>query len=306
MKPRDVAGLLVLSLVWGSAFLFTDVVVEEVPPSTIVAGRMLLASTFLLTVALAGRRGLPPRNTWALLLVLAAVNNVVPFSLITWAQQHITSSLAATLNATMPLFTVLIVVAATEERIDAERLVGVAVGFAGAVVVIGPDFGDITGSNMLGDLAVIGASACFAVGTVIARQRLRGDPIVMAGGQMVWGALLAVPIALAVNGTPDMAVPAKVALSWAFLGLVSSGVAYVVFFTLVQRMSATQVSVVSYLIPLTATVLGWAVLDEPLGLNLFAGMALILAGLAAVNGGWSSLFRRGSAEERAGAGAPGG
>jgi drug/metabolite transporter (DMT)-like permease len=284
LKPADAVLLVVLSLIWGSAFTMNDVVVEEVSPFTIVAGRLLLASVLLTGGALVLHRGLPARSTWTVLLVLAVLNNVVPFTLITWAQEHITSSLAATLNATMPLMTFAIAAAAGTERPTPDRALGVAIGFVGAVVLIGPDLADITSSNALGDLAVLGGSAGYAVSTVIARQKLHGDPMSLASGQMIFGAMIAIPLALAIDGRPDLSISTEASLSWIGLGALSSGLAYVIFFTLVQRITATSISLVSYLIPLVATVLGWAVLDEHIGLNLFVGLALIIAGMLLVNG----------------------
>jgi drug/metabolite transporter (DMT)-like permease len=301
MKPQDAALLLVLSVIWGSAFTMNDVVVDEVDPLTIVAGRLLLAATLLTAAALIFRGGLAPRSTWGVLFVLAALNNVIPFTLITWAQEHITSSLAATLNATMPLMTFVIAAIAGTERPETDRAFGVALGFVGAIVLIGPDLGDLTSSNALGDLAVLGGSAGYAVSTVIAREKLRGEPMALASGQMIFGALIALPLAFAVHGAPDLSISAKAGLSWVGLGALSSGLAYVIFFTLVQRMSATSVSLVSYLIPVVATILGWTLLDEHIGVNLFVGLALIIAGMVLVNG----QFRRRAAPEATEIGAAG-
>lgn len=291
MNRRDASLLVLLSLVWGSAFAMVDVVLDDVDPFTIVAGRLALAALLLTVTAVVLGNGLPPRSAWGVLLVLAIFNNLLPFSLITWAQQHITSSLAATLNATMPLMTFVIAAAAGTERPTADRALGVVVGFVGAAVLIGPDLTDITSSNTIGDLAVLGGSAGYAVSTVIARERLRGEPIALASGQMIFGALLAVPLALLVDGRPDLTISTQASLSWIGLGALSSGAAYIIFFTLVQRMTATSISLVSYLIPVVATTIGIVVLDEKVRLNLFIGLALIIAGMLLVNG----VLRRGDA-----------
>jgi drug/metabolite transporter (DMT)-like permease len=268
-----------------------DVVVDEVSPLTVVAGRLILASVLLTATLVLARRSMAPRSMWPVLLVLAVLNNVIPFSLISWAQLHITSSLAATLNATMPLMTFIVAAAAGTERPDTSRALGVVVGFAGATVLIGPDLGDLTSSNALGDLAVLGASAGYAVSTVIARQSLRGDPIALASAQMIFAALVALPLALAFDGLPDRGISAQAALAWTGLGAFSSGIAYVIFFALVQRISATSISLVAYLIPVVATLLGWLVLDESIGVNLLLGLALIVTGMLLVNG----ALRRGTA-----------
>jgi drug/metabolite transporter (DMT)-like permease len=292
VKPGELAQLIALAVIWGSAFLFNDVVVDDVPPLTVVAGRLIISAGVLGAIAVMTGRRLPPRSSLPVLLFLAVANNVGPFTLITWAQEHITSSLAATLNATMPIFTVLFVYAVATERPDAERIAGVIVGFAGAVVLIGANMDDFTSSSTLGQFAVIVASALYAISTIVAREKLRGDSLSFAAGQMIFGALVATPLALAVDGTPSFDVPLEAGASWVALGVFSSGIAYIIFFSLVQRVTATQISVVSYLIPVTATILGWAVLDEDVGLNLFPGMALIFAGMLAVNGNASWALRR--------------
>ncbi len=302
LKPADSALLLLLSLIWGSAFLMIGVAVDDVAPLTMVAGRLILAGAMLTVIALVMGKGLPPRSTWGVLLVMAVLNNALPFTLITWAQQHITSSLAATLNATMPLFTFVIAAAIGSERATPERSIGLVVGFIGAAVVMGPDVTDLTSSSTLGELAVIAGSLGYAASTIVARQKASGDPVVLSSGQMVIGALIMLPVALIFDGRPDPDISAKAALSWAGLGVFSSGFAYIIYFTLIQRVSATSVALVSYLIPIVATVLGWAVLDEAIGVNLFAGMALIIAGMMLVNGtlrgllAWGSPRSRGDAE----------
>lgn len=305
MKGRDVAGVLVLSAVWGVAFLFIRVVVREVPPVTVVAGRLTLAMAIIAPLAAMRAGALPPRSTWAVLLFLALFNNVIPFILITAAEEHISSSLAAIIVATMPLFTLVFAVALREERAGGEKVAGLVVGFVGAVVLIGPGLGDVTGSSTIGEFAVIAAAACYAISTVVARLKASGDALSLASGQMIFAALVALPLAFAIDGRPELAISWKAALSWAGLGALSSGLAYVVFFALVQRLTATQVAIVTYLVPIVATVLGWAVLDERIGANLFAGLALIVLGVTAVNGSLRALWERvrgGGRQARAGAG----
>ena len=293
MRARDFGWLLLLGIIWGAAFLFINVVVDDVPPLTVVAGRMLLAAAALLVVLAATGRGMPARSLWPLLVVLGVINNVLPFALITWSEQHIASSLAATLNATMPLFTFAIAVALAVERPSVDRALGLVVGFAGAIVLLNPSFGDLTSSSALAEFAVIAASACYALATVLARDRLHeGDPLAFAAGQLTAGAVIATPLALAVDGTPHLHVGAGAALSWAALGIVCTAVAYVIFFRLVQRISATQVALVSYIIPIVGTLLGWAALGEHVGWTLIAGLVLILAGLAIVNGTSRTLLDR--------------
>lgn len=285
--------LVVLSCIWGNSFLFTKVAVEEVPPLTLVEGRLLLAGAVLLLLMrpLGLSLSLTPR-LWAAITFMGLINNVIPFALITWGQQHIDSSLAAILNATMPLFTVIIAPLWIKERLTGERALGVLIGFAGVFVLIGADLGAIAESSTLGQLAVIGASAGYAVGFVFARRYLQERaPVVFAAGQMVVASALLLPVALAVDRPFDLHTSAKAALSWAALGVVSSGLAYIIFFWLIQRLEALQVSLTAYLIPLVAVFVGWLVLDERLGANSFGGLVLIVLGVFIVNGTWQKVWR---------------
>jgi drug/metabolite transporter (DMT)-like permease len=292
LKPRDTAAILLLSGCWGVAFLFIRVVVREVPPTTVVAGRLVLAAAIITPLAWRRDGVMPPRSTWPALLFLAVFNNVLPFVLITDAEQHISSSLAAAIVATMPLFTLIFAVAGRTERADVDKVAGLLTGFAGAVVLVGTDLADVTDSSTLAEFAVIAASASYAISTVVARERSSGDPLSLASGQMVMAAAIALPLAFLVDGRPDLAVGWHAALSWLGLGALSSGLAYVLFFLLIEDLPATQVAVVTYLVPLVAAVLGWAVLDERLGLNLFVGLTLIVVGVAAVNGTLRGTWHR--------------
>lgn len=299
------AGLLLLSSIWGAAFMFNDIVVRDVPPLTIVAGRLIIAALVLIPIAARVATVFPPRSAWPPILFLAAFNNVVPFALITWAQDSITSSLAATLVATMPLFTLIFVNALHTERPDLERAFGLVIGFVGTAILIGPDVRDITSADTLGQFAVIGAAAFYAISTVVAREKAVGAPLALASAQMIFGVAIAVPLALAVHGIPTFDIPREAAASWVALGVLPSGLAYVLFFVLVQRITATQLSVVSYLIPIVATLLGWLVLNEDIGLNLILGLGLIIIGVAAVNGvGRERMTRLLYRGHRQGVGAP--
>ncbi len=283
-----------MSLVWGSAFLLVKVTVEEVPPLTLTAGRLALSAVLLhVLMRASGLRWGRQRSLWATLAFMGLVNNVLPFTLIAWGQQHISSSLAAILNATTPLFTVIIAYLAATERLDLERGLGVAIGFGGAVVLVGPDLGHLTASSTLGQLAVVVGSLGFAVATVVARERLQGvEPLVAASGQLAMAAVFIGPVALLVDRPFDVTVSPKAAAAWVGLAALPSGLAYVLFLWLIQRITAVQVSLVSYLIPVTATFLGWLVLDERLGLNVIAGLLLIILGLLAVNGAMGPALRR--------------
>jgi drug/metabolite transporter (DMT)-like permease len=285
VRPRDALLLLILSGIWGSAYLFIHVVVDEVGAFTVVAGRLTIAALFLAPLAARQGGALPPRGGRWPVLFLAVFYNVIPFSLITIAEKSIATGLAATLVATMPLFTLMVAVGAGTERPTLEAVAGLLVGFVGAVVVVGPDLGDITSSNAAGDLIVVLAAASYGLSTVVARQTARGSAMSMASGQTIFGAMIALPLALAVDGVPAHGISIEATLSWLGLGVLCSGVAFVLFYLILESASATQASLVSYIIPIFAALLGWAVLGESIGVNLVVGLALIVIGVAGVNGG---------------------
>lgn len=290
-----------LSIIWGSAFMLVKVVLEEVPPLTLVAGRLFGAFLFLSLILLLGGRWLPRRReAWLAFLALGLVNNVWPFTLLTWSQQHIESSLAAILTSSMTLSTAVLSHFWIKERLTIDRALGILVGFAGVFVLIGADLRDITESSTLGQLAVVGGVLGYAFGTVFARRYLQdADPTETAAGQTLVGAAVMIPVALAVDRPFDLVISAKIALAWATLGVLASAVAYLLFFRLIRHITATQASMVSYLIPVTAVFLGALVLDERLGANSFVGLGLIIVGVWVVNGGGRWVMERFRGERRA-------
>ena len=286
--------LVALSVIWGSAFMLVKVALEDVPPLTLVAGRVTTAFLFLGAVLVIRGRTLPrSRDAWFAFTFLGIVNNVFPFTLLTWGQQHIDSALAAILVATMPLSTVVLAHVWINERLTLDRALGVVVGFAGVFLLIGGDLQDITGSGTLGQLAIIGGAVGYSAGTVFARRYMvDADPDVTAAGQTLVASVIMIPIALAVDTPFDLSVPVKAGLAWAALGVVASGVAYLIFFRLVRHISATQASMVSYLIPITAVLLGVLVLDESFEASRIVGLAVIIFGVWVVNGGGGWLMAR--------------
>jgi drug/metabolite transporter (DMT)-like permease len=300
VRPRDVLTLVALSVIWGSAFLLVKVVLEEVDPLTLVAGR-LVAGAAALSVAVAVTRRSVPRNreAWSVYAFLGIVNNVWPFVLLTWGQQHIDSSLAAILTASMPISTVLVAHFWIDERLTPDRGLGVLIGFAGVFVLIGGDLRQLTDSSTLAQLAILAGVLGYTVGTVFARRYLQqADPLSTAAGQTMVGAIVMVPLALAVDQPFDLDLSAKHAFAWTTLGILASGLAYLLYFSLIRRVTATQASMVSYLIPITAVSLGALVLDERLSMVSFAGLALIILGVFVVNSGMRWFSERTKRSDR--------
>jgi len=287
---RAPAVLLALGCVWGASFLFIKVLVDDTGPLEVATGRLCIgAVTILMFIRL---RGLTVPRTPVLVAkvsALALVANIAPFALIAWGEEHIESGTASVLNSTMPIFTASFAAAVLpEERFSAARVGGLVVGFLGVLVLTGDEAFDITSSNMLGQLAVIAASACYAVGSVFSRTLLRStDPLGLSALQVAAGAVLSVPILLAVEGSPDYSLSLEAWLCLLALGAGATGVAYVAYLWLIDVTGSVLASLVTYIIPVVGLFLGWAVLDESIGVNTVAGSALIIGGVAMVLRGGS-------------------
>lgn len=303
MRPSNLAVLVALSIIWGSAFALVKVVLEEVEPLTLVAGRLAGAALFLSLVLLVRRQRLPlTRQALTAFVLLGVINNVFPFVMLSWGQQHIDSSLAAILTASMPLSTVLLAHVWIGERLTLDRTLGILVGFGGVFFLIGGDLRDITESSTLGQLAIIAGVLGYSFGIVFGRRYLQtADTTATAVGQTLVGALLMMPIALGVDRPFDLSISLKVGLAWATLSVFASGIAYLLYFPLLRDVTAAQASMVGYLIPITAVFVGAFLLDERLAANSFVGLALIIAGVSIVNGGalWLATRVRRPAAQRA-------
>ncbi|MFC3105247.1 DMT family transporter [Salinisphaera aquimarina] len=288
MGAREWVMLITLSLLWGGSFFFVGVAVHDLPPLTIVNLRVGIGAIALWAIALAmGLR--PPTNAriWFAFAGLSVLNNMIPFVLIAWAQIQIASGLASILNATTPLFTVVVAgLLLTDEKATPLKLAGVVTGFLGVVVMIGvPDTG--AAANSWAPFAVLVAAFCYACGGVYGRRfkAMAIDPVFVATGQVSVSALLLLPITLSVDGLPDLAGPS--AATWASvvaLAVLSTSVAYVLYFRILEAAGATNLLLVTLLVPVSAILLGAVFLHEDLRPVDFAGMALIALGLSAIDG----------------------
>jgi drug/metabolite transporter (DMT)-like permease len=286
--------LVVLSVIWGGSFLFNGIAVRSMPPLSIVAARVTIAA-LALHLLLAVRDIRFPREfrLWRAFLMMGILNNAVPFSLIVWGQTRIGAGLASILNATTPLFTVLIAHAATrDERLSPLRGAGIALGFVGATVIIGPDALLGIGSDVVAQLAVLMAACSYATAAVFGRRfsRMGIRPLPTATGQLTASSLVLLPAALIVDQPWNANPPGPDAIvALLGLGLLSSALAYIVYFRILSTAGATNVLLVTFLVPVTALLLGALILDEILVFRHLVGMALIGLGLAAIDG---RLFRR--------------
>jgi len=297
MTPHEWALLLTLSVLWGGSFFFIGVAVRGLPPFTIVALRVGLAALALWAWMLASGRGMPREaRVWRAFLVMGLLNNAIPFSLIVWGQTQIASGLASILNATTPLFTVVVAHALTrDEKMGPSKVAGVGLGLGGVVVLMGPGALDGLGGAVLAQAAVLVASVSYAFAGVFGRRfrSLGVTPAQTAAGQVTGSSLLLVPLALLVDR--PWALPAPGAEVWAAvagLALVSTALAYIVYFRILATAGASNLLLVTFLIPLTASLLGVLVLGEVLEARHGAGMALIGLGLAAMDGRPLAALRR--------------
>jgi drug/metabolite transporter (DMT)-like permease len=292
MSAADWLLLVGLSVLWGGSFFFAKVAVEDLPPLTLAFGRVAIAAAILAVLMWAGRESFAPlAQAWPAFLVLGLLNCAIPFSLLFWGQTHISSSLASILNATTPIFTVLVAQVATpDEKLTLGKLVGVIAGFLGVAVMLGPGALAGIGADVWAQLACLAAAISYALAGVYGR-RLAGLPArTVATGQLIAAAIVLAPLAAVVDRPWTLARPSPAAFG-ALLALaaLSTALAYVIYFQLLGRAGATNLLLVTFLIPVSATLLGTTVLGERLAPHHVAGMAVIALGLAAIDG---RLFRR--------------
>jgi drug/metabolite transporter (DMT)-like permease len=289
--------LFALSVLWGGSFLFNGILVKALPPFTIVTGRVALAAIALNLIVRATGKAMPrDGRAWAAFFGMGLLNNAIPFLLIVWGQTHIASGLASILNATTPLFAVVVAHLLTaDEKMTGNRLLGVVVGFAGVALMIGPSVLTGLGSNVMAQLAVLGAAFSYSLAGIFGRRfrRMGLAPIIPAAGQVTASTVLLLPVALIVDRPWSLAVPgAETWLALAGLALLSTAVAYVLFFRILAAAGATNLMLVTFLIPVSAILLGAALLGEHLQIKHLIGMAMIAVGLAAIDGRLFTLVRR--------------
>ena len=289
MRVQDWLLLVLLSLIWGSSFFFNEVALRGLPVFSVITLRMSLAAVTLWMVVLIRGMHLPrsPR-VWGALGVLGLINNVIPFSLVVWSQTHITSGLASILNATTPLFTVVIAgLLLPDEKITLNKALGVAVGFAGVVLMIGPAALKGIGTDTLAQAAMLGATLCYASSGVFARRfrEMGVSPMMTAAGQATASSLILIPLTLVVDQPFSSPPPGLDSLAAATgLGILGTALAFTLFFRVLGSVGATNAALVTFLIPVWANLLGTLVLNENLEPVHVVGMLIIGVGLSLLDG----------------------
>jgi drug/metabolite transporter (DMT)-like permease len=294
MDAFDWVMLITLATVWGGSFLFNAILVAELPVITIVAIRVTVAALALWGFARVTGRKIPTRpQVWGALLILGVLNNAIPFSLIVQGQTQITSGLASILNATTPLFTILVAgFFLTDERFSILRVLGVIVGFSGVILMVGPEALGGLGADFWAQLCALGAALSYGFASVFGRRfrELKVDPVMVATGQVTMSSLVLWPIALWIDGPQDiLGLSFNAAVSMFGLAVLCTSFAYIVYFLILERAGATNISLVTFLVPISAIILGVFVLGESIFIKEIIGMTLIGLGLAIING---RLFQR--------------
>ncbi|MCA6113648.1 DMT family transporter [Bradyrhizobium sp. WSM 1738] len=286
IDARDWVLLAVLSILWGGSFFFNSVVLRELPPLTLVLLRVLLAAMILLPVLFFRRLPFPKGwMGWRPFFLVALFNNVLPFSLIVTGQMYIPSGLASILNATTPLFTVAVMAAAGEEKLIIRRVSGVIVGLVGVVILRGSALGFANGQE-LGVLLCLAAALSYGISALIARRALSDSPpLATATFQLMASSLMMAVVAGVLERPWQLPMPG-VATWLAVLGLaaLSTALAYIVFFQVLRRSGATNVMLVTLLVPVTAILLGSFVLGEQISPREIAGALVIGSALLLIDG----------------------
>lgn len=296
MNRGDWGVLAILALIWGGAFFFIGVAVRHVPPLTYVWLRLSIAALGMWAFLwFRGQRLGLSRKVWGSILLLALLNNAIPFVLFGWSQTHIASGLASILNATTPIWGVVVAHFLTrDERMSPRKIAGVLLGFGGVATMIGPSLLSNIGTSVLAQLACVTASLCYALAAVWARRfRAMGlSPMSVTTGQLSAGALMMLPLALIVDQPWTRAFPPFTAVgAIVALALFCTAFGYVLYFRLIDSSGATNALLVTLLVPPVAILLGALFLGESLAAQDFLGLGLIAFGLAAIDGRALSLFR---------------
>jgi drug/metabolite transporter (DMT)-like permease len=299
IDARDWSLLCLLSILWGGSFFFNGVMLKELPPLTVVFLRVAIAATILLPLLSIYRIALPKGlSGWKPFFAIGFLNNVLPFSLIVIGQTYISSGLASILNATTPLFTVVVMAIAGEEKLRLRRIAGVVAGLIGVIILHGDGFGFETGQT-IGILLCIAAAFSYGLSALLARRMLSNSPpLGTATFQMMASAAMMTVVAGFVERPWQLPIPGMA--TWlAVIGLaaLSTALAYIVFFQILRRSGATNVMLVTLLIPVTAILLGYLVLGESISPRETIGALVIGSALLLIDGRVLDLFRRRFATE---------
>jgi drug/metabolite transporter (DMT)-like permease len=285
MKLRDTLELLLLSAIWGASFILISLAVQSFSPLWVALIRLIFGSAFLWTVLLSRRRTLPPRRLIGWLLLVALFNNAIPFVFFALGERTVPSSIAALLNATTPIWALLLSISFMKQRLERGAIPGVLLGFFGVILVVYSHGSAVAAGSVrsyaIGILFIALASAGYAIATVLAKAKLAGlDPIGLATTQLSLAGLMILPLALA--GPHPVHIQTRSILAGIALGIAGSGLAYLLYYSLLDRISSTRVVSVTYLLPIWGLFWG-SIAHEPITVMAYIGVAIVIFGLYLLN-----------------------
>ncbi len=291
VKPelQDWLLIIVLGVIWGGSFFFNAIAVDALHPLLIVLLRVSLAAVILWLVICVKQQAIPRSiKVWGAFLMMGALNNAIPFILIVWGQQHIASGLASVLNATTPLFTVVFAaLLLSDERVSTIKIVGVVLGFVGVAIMMSADFDNGFSQSMMGQAMVLAAAISYAFAGIFGRRfkQLGVTPLMTATGQVTGSSVILLPIVLAYPPSRDIA--NATIMTWAsIIGLASicTAFAYLLYFRILSAVGATNLSLVTFVVPVSAILLGGLFLSETISVPQWIGIAIIALGLLVIDG----------------------
>ena len=279
---RHLGLLFLLALIWSSSFAAIKVGVETIPPMTLAAGRLILAAVILYGALCLQRQTLPGGlGFWFFCFLLGVIGNGLPFTLINWGEIRIDSGQAAILMAVMPLATIVMAhFFTTGDRMTPAKLIGVAIGFAGVVILVGPEVAKGLGGEIWRELAVAGGAICYAMAVILARNAPTSSLLARSVAVMIMASLVMTPAALAFEAPWELAPSPEGLMAAAYLGLFPTALATLIFFHLVQSRGASFLAFINYLIPVLGVGWGAVTLGERVTVTEVMALLIILAGMA--------------------------
>jgi len=289
-----VRKLIVLGLMWGWSFFFIKIALEGMTPAAVVLGRLLFGAAVVVLSLLITRTGLPrDLQVWKQLAFMAVVTNVIPFSLFAWAQERITSALASVLNASTALFAAIVATIVLGETLKRSQRFGLVLGFLGVGVAAGVGAGDVAGSSLTGTLAGLGAAFCYAIGFAYSQHHELGSrPEATTAGQLLIAAAVMAPFGVGTSVAEGISLTPTRFLAVFVLGVLGTGVGYLIYYRMIAEVGATKASIVTYLVPVVGLVVGVTVAHEPFSWRLVIGGLLIVGGVVAVQGNLPTWMKR--------------
>ena len=298
LDSKSILMLLLLAAVWGGSFFFGEVALREVPPLTLTLHRVIWAVPILVLIVLFKGISVPrsPR-IWGAYLVMGALNNAIPFSLLFWGQTQIESGLVSILNGTTAMFAAVVAgLLLPDEALTAKKVIGAGLGIAGVAFIMGPSV--LTNFNLsnLAQLAILGATLSYAFAGVWGKTALAGQlPLMNALGMLIGSTVLMIPIVLVFDGLPNLALSLGVWGALIGMAVLSTALAYFLYFAILVRAGAANLLLVTLLIPPVAIGLGAVFLDERIGIEAWIGFVIIGLGFAVTDGRlFSFLFQKAS------------